>query len=253
MIRFSCCWCFLSWVINNRFGSTWRNALFAIAKNQLGIKTAGQDNQEEEEEHQLNRKEQEMISQNCYFVAHVIQLQGWEEDEKGTKPCMLIMITLGIDEEVRRCLFSSAIYLFIHPLSGGGGLLAVVCWEWQLYWVKCLNVLLLTDGWLAVGHASSSVSVNYQGPKLKLSNYCEYYYLRSKTEECHRVSKLGQTVCYHAIRHCPCSSSSSHKRRQKNEKEEDNFAVSAEVCCTACAETLQKCSSGVQGIRNRNW
>lgn len=39
--------------------------------------------------------------------------------------------------------------------------------------------------WLVAWHAStsSSVSVNYQGPKLKLSNYCEYYYLRPKSEE----------------------------------------------------------------------
>lgn len=80
------------------------------------------------------------------------------------------------------------------------------------YIYSSVDVLLLAlermDGWMApcgvLWHASS-VSVNYQGPKLKLSNYCEYYYLRSpKTEgECHRVPKVGQTVCNRAIRHWP--------------------------------------------------
>lgn len=40
---------------------------------------------------------------------------------------------------------------------------------------------------------------------MKLSNYCEYYYLRSSgrkfEEEFHRLLKLGQTVCSRAIMH----------------------------------------------------
>lgn len=51
---------------------------------------------------------------------------------------------------------------------------------------------------LACGRWHASVSDNYQKPKLKLSNYCEYYYLRSSgrqsEEECQRLLlKLGQT------------------------------------------------------------
>lgn len=47
----------------------------------------------------------------------------------------------------------------------------------------------------------------------ELSNYCEYYYLRSKTEgKC--VLKLGQTVCNRAIRQGPSKQQSRRLRER---------------------------------------
>lgn len=172
-------------VINNRFSvlQLLRNVLFKfkIVKNQLGIITGP-------------RKDVGML-QLYIIYSHVIQPFNWSTPEiEWTGGWGGVALTIII---LWQKLVSAIIIKFTNP-----------CGQLYLFFSGCPFVGTWTDGWMApcgvLWHASS-VSVNYQGPKLKLSNYCEYYYLRSpKTEgECHRVPKVGQTVCNRAIRHWP--------------------------------------------------